>query len=72
MESARASRRVSPAAALSESDVEDLRRVLEPPASEPWREIPWEISLVQASRTATRVDRPMLVVVWSGHPLGCT
>ena len=72
MEQARPSRFLNPVAAVTAEEFEELRRALEPPPDEPWRRIPWEISLLEARRTAAARGRPIMMVVWSGHPLGCT
>jgi hypothetical protein len=57
---------------LSPVEFERCRQELAPSPEEAWRGLPWEISLHEARRTAARAKKPILMVVWSGHPLGCT
>lgn len=45
---------------------------LPPLEAEPWREIPWKLSLLEARRVAAAERKPLLMLVRSGHPLGCT
>lgn len=42
------------------------------PAEDRWRQIPWQQSLGDGLRTAARRDKPMLLWLMNGHPLGCT
>ena len=39
---------------------------------ERWTEIPWQPNLVAARRVAARNNRPLLLWIMDGHPLGCT
>ena len=39
---------------------------------EPWRTIPWEISLINAQNIAAREKKPIFIWAMDGHPLGCT
>jgi len=39
---------------------------------EPWRTIPWKISLVEAQNLAAREKKPIFIWAMDGHPLGCT
>ena len=49
------------------------RRHLAPvEAEERWREIPWRQSLGDGLRDAGRAQRPLLLWLMNGHPLGCT
>jgi hypothetical protein len=41
-------------------------------ARDSWRDIPWEVSLVDAMHRAQREGKLLAMVVRSGHPLGCT
>ncbi len=41
-------------------------------AESAWREIPWIPTLAEGVRAATEADRPMLLWMMNGHPLGCT
>jgi len=60
----------SPDEGLSRSDAEALHRQLRPPANEPWREIPWKLSLLEAQHQAARERKPMFLWAMIGHPLG--
>ena len=60
------------AEALPAAEMEALCRELEPPADEAWAGLPWEISLLEADRVAAAAGKPLVMVVRSGHPLGCT
>lgn len=37
-----------------------------------WREIAWQDSIAAGLRAATVAERPMLLWLMNGHPLGCT
>ncbi|MEO8353726.1 MAG: hypothetical protein ABI680_18515 [Chthoniobacteraceae bacterium] len=39
---------------------------------EPWRTIPWKISLLDAQKVAAREKKPIFIWAMDGHPLGCT
>ncbi len=56
-------------------DLEEFRRIqsqLEPPPDEPWRTIPWKISLLDAQHIAVAEEKPIFIWAMDGHPLGCT
>ncbi len=40
-------------------------------AREPWQEIPWRLSLLDAQALAAKENKPIYMLVRSGHPLGC-
>ena len=47
--------------------------VLEPaPEERAWLEIPWHVSFHSGLEAADRDDRPLLLWLMNGHPLGCT
>jgi hypothetical protein len=48
-----------------------LHRELQPPKDEPWRTIPWKMSIADACRLASKEKKPLVMRVRSGHPLGC-
>jgi hypothetical protein len=56
---------------LSVAEFEKLHKQLQPPRDEPWRTIPWKMSLLEASRLAAKEKKPVVMRVRSGHPLGC-
>jgi hypothetical protein len=39
---------------------------------ERWAEIPWQPNLVQARERARRENKPIILWLMDGHPLGCT
>jgi hypothetical protein len=56
---------------LSAEEFERLHRRLQPPADEPWRRIPWRVSLLEARNEAARAGKPLFIWAMDGHPLGC-
>ncbi|MAE75493.1 MAG: hypothetical protein CMJ85_01335 [Planctomycetes bacterium] len=65
---------VSPILAqLSEDNFSAWRDPLRPAAKEiRWQRIPWLSSFAAGLRRANAEDKPVLVWVMNGHPLGCT
>ena len=59
-------------AQLTEKEFRTLPAQLKPAADEPWRTIPWKISLLDAQRIAARQNKPIFIWAMDGHPLGCT
>lgn len=53
-------------------DFERLRVALRPHTAEAWRQIPWQVSLWTALSIADREQKPVVMMLRSGHPLGCT
>ncbi len=60
------------AAELNEADFLELHGQLQPPRNEPWRTIPWKITLIDAQRIAIQEKKPIFIWAMDGHPLGCT
>ena len=49
------------------------REHLAPKAAESlWQTIPWQHTLGDGLKTAAASDRPLLLWLMNGHPLGCT
>lgn len=44
---------------------------LQPPKVEPWKSIPWHISIVEAARQAEKERKPVFLWQADGWPLGC-
>ena len=44
---------------------------LQPPKVEPWKSIPWHISIVEAARQAEKEGKPIFMWQADGWPLGC-
>jgi tRNA A-37 threonylcarbamoyl transferase component Bud32 len=55
---------------FSRSEFEELRKKLQPPENEPWRTIPWKLSLLEAQNQAARERKPIFLWSMMGHPLG--
>jgi hypothetical protein len=60
------------AAGLDPKEFHRIQALLEPDLTEPWRTIPWKISLLAAQRTAVKEAKPIFIWAMDGHPLGCT
>lgn len=46
--------------------------VLPNPSEQSYRKIPWRASVLHGLVDAQRKDRPVMIVLMNGHPLGCT
>ena len=57
---------------VTDGEFAKLRLELQPHAADSWLRVPWHISLAQAVRVAARENKPLAMIVRSGHPLGCT
>lgn len=57
---------------LTEERFRQLHQQLQSAADEPWRTIPWRISLLQAQQIAIAEGKPIFIWAMDGHPLGCT
>ena len=44
---------------------------LQPPKVEPWKSIPWHISIVEAAHQAEKEGKPVFLWQADGWPLGC-
>jgi hypothetical protein len=44
---------------------------LQPPRIEPWKSIPWHISIVEAAQQAEKEGKPVFLWQADGWPLGC-
>ena len=56
---------------LALAEFNKLHRELQPPRDEPWRTIPWKMSITDACLLAAKEKKPLMMRVRSGHPLGC-
>lgn len=64
----------SPTARAGELTAERYDEVLTeltPPVDEPWRTIPWGLSVLEAQRVAVEAGKPIFIWAMDGHPLGC-
>ena len=57
---------------IEPKEFQTLHQELQAPADEPWRSIPWKISLLDARKEAAQRQRPIFIWAMDGHPLGCT
>jgi len=57
---------------ITEQQFQSLHKQLRPGDDEPWRTIPWRISLLDAQRIAAEEKKPIFIWAMDGHPLGCT
>ena len=56
---------------LTEADFPAIFAALQPPKVEPWKSIPWHVSLVEAARQAEKENKPVFLWQADGWPLGC-
>jgi hypothetical protein len=56
---------------LTDTNFSTIFDALQPPKVEPWKSIPWHISLVQATRQAEKEGKPIFMWQADGWPLGC-
>jgi hypothetical protein len=47
-------------------------QVLPTPREKSYRKIPWRTSVLHGVVDAQKKDRPVMIVLMNGHPLGCT
>jgi hypothetical protein len=60
------------ASPISEKEFLALHESLQPAPDEPWRTIPWKVSLLEAQKAAAEQNKPIFIWAMDGHPLGCT
>jgi hypothetical protein len=46
--------------------------VLLNPSEQSYRKIPWRTSILQGIVDAQMSDKPVMILMMNGHPLGCT
>ncbi len=59
------------APAIDEAAFAKLHHQLQPPQDEAWRGLPWQDSILKAKALAATQEKPVYMLVRSGHPLGC-
>ena len=57
---------------IDRAEFERLHAELQPDLAQPWRTIPWKISLLDAQQMAAEQKKPLFIWAMDGHPLGCT
>jgi hypothetical protein len=58
-------------ARLTDANFPTIFEALQPPRVEPWKSIPWHISIVEAARQAEKEGKPVFLWQADGWPLGC-
>jgi hypothetical protein len=58
--------------ALSPEHVKLRDQVLPSPTERSYRKIGWRASVLRGIVDAQRSDKPVMIVLMNGHPLGCT
>ena len=56
---------------LTDTNFPTIYDALQPPKVEPWKSIPWHISLVEAARQAEKEGKSVFLWQADGWPLGC-
>ena len=56
---------------LTDANFLTIFDAVQPPNVEPWKSIPWHISLVEAARQAEKEGKPVFLWQADGWPLGC-
>jgi hypothetical protein len=56
---------------LTEANFQTIFDALQPPKIEPWKSIPWHVSIVEAVRQAEKEGKPVFLWQADGWPLGC-
>ena len=56
---------------LTDANFPTFYKALQPPTVEPWKSIPWHISVVEAVRQAEKEGKPVFMWQADGWPLGC-
>ena len=56
---------------LTDANFSTIFDVVQPPRVEPWKSIPWHISIVEAARQAEKEGKPVFMWQADGWPLGC-
>ena len=56
---------------LTDANFPTIYDALQPPKVEPWKSIPWHISIVEAAQQAEKEGKPVFLWQADGWPLGC-
>jgi hypothetical protein len=63
---------VVPSAEFTSNEFGQFQQACQASLDEPWRTIPWKISLLEAQNLAAKEKKPIFIWAMDGHPLGCT
>ena len=58
-------------AELTEKEFIKIKKVLTPDSTEPWKTIPWKLSVLEAQKVAAESKKPIFIWAMDGHPLAC-
>jgi hypothetical protein len=56
---------------LTDASFPRFFEALQPPKVEPWKSIPWHVSIVEAAQQAEKEGKPVFMWQADGWPLGC-
>jgi hypothetical protein len=56
---------------LADANFPVIFDALQPPKVEPWKSIPWHISIIEAAQQAEKEGKPIFLWQADGWPLGC-
>ena len=56
---------------LTDANFPRIFDALQPPKVEPWKSIPWHVSIVEAALQAEKEGKPLFMWQADGWPLGC-
>ncbi len=56
---------------LTDANFPIIFDAMQPPRVEPWKSIPWHISIVEAAQQAEKEGKPVFLWQADGWPLGC-
>ena len=56
---------------LTDANFPIIFDALQPPRVEPWKSVPWHISIVEAAQQAEKEGKPVFLWQADGWPLGC-
>ena len=56
---------------LTDANFPIIFDALQPPRVEPWKSVPWHISIVEAAQQADKEGKPVFLWQADGWPLGC-
>ncbi|MCM8540716.1 MAG: hypothetical protein NE328_10610 [Lentisphaeraceae bacterium] len=58
-------------AELTGKEFTKIKKELTPDSTEPWKTIPWKLSVLEAQKVASESKKPIFIWAMDGHPLAC-
>ena len=55
-------------AELTENEFLKIKKELTPDSSEPWKTIPWKLSVLEAQKVASESKKPIFIWPWTAIP----